>query len=345
MANEGMNAASEDAGLNAERLAALVEWLDGFPAANIHSVLVFRKGVLALEHYRTGSDQHWAEALPDFVHSAATKHDLRSITKSITSLLVGIALDQGLVARIDDPIFNYLPDYADLRTPEKDRITLRHLLTMSAGFEWDEYIPYSNPHNSEMQMLRSPDRCRFALAPRLVTPPGASWNYNGGCTELLSAVVSRAAGQRIDEYARQVLFGPLAIEDVEWVCYPDQIPAAASGLRLRPADLVKLGQVVLTGGTWRGKRIVSTRWIQESTTVHIGPADRLLFYGYHWWLGRSFVHGREITWIAATGLGGQRLFIVPALDLVAVITAGHYSDPMETWLPLLILNRYVLAAA
>jgi CubicO group peptidase (beta-lactamase class C family) len=339
-----MGVAAAAAGIEAKPLAALVEWLDRFPAANIHSVLVARRDVLAFEHYRTGTDQYWAKAMPDFVHGASTLHDLRSITKSVTSLLVGIAIDQGHIGGVDDPIFKYLPSYTDLRTQEKDRITLRHLLTMSAGFEWDEYIPYTDPNNSDSQMWRAPDRFRFALAQRLVSSPGATWNYNGGCTEILGAVASSATGQRIDDYARQVLFETLGIEDVEWMCYPDQMPAASSGLRLRPADLVKIGEIVLAGGSWRGKRIVSTRWIQDSTAVHIGPADRLTFYGCQWWQGRSFITGREVPWIAAMGRGGQRLFIVPALDLVAVITAGHYSDPMEVWLPLLILNRYVLAA-
>jgi CubicO group peptidase (beta-lactamase class C family) len=344
MKSEGMSPAPATVAVDLTRLAALVEWLDGFPAANIHSVVVRRKGELAFEHYRMGSDYRWAEALPNFVHGALTRHDLRSITKSITSLLVGIAIDQGHLAGIDEPVFSYFPNCADLRTPEKDGITLRHLLTMSAGFEWNEYIPYTDPTNSERQMLEAGDRWRFALTPNLVASPGAIWNYNGGSTELLGAVVSRGTGQAIDAYAREVLFSPLGIEDVEWLTYPDRIPAAASGLRLRAADLAKIGELVLARGLWRESRIVSASWIEESTRAHIGPDDRLTFYGYQWWLGRSLTDGRELSWIMAQGLGGQKLFIVPALDLVTVITAGHYSDPMEVWLPLLIFNRYVLPA-
>lgn len=332
-------------GVDLERLTAMGEWLDAFPAANIHSIVVRRKGALAFEHYRRGTDYRWAEALPNFVHSASTKHDLRSITKSVTSLLVGIAIDQGHIGSIDEPVFSYFPEYADLRTPEKDRIAIRHLLTMSAGFAWDEYIPYTDPANSERQMLASADRWRFAISPKVVASAGAIWTYSGGCTELLGAIVSKATGRRIDDYARDVLFAPLGVEDIEWHTYPDGIPGAASGLRLRAADLARIGGLVVARGIWRGGRIVSASWIEESTRAHIGPHDRLTFYGHHWWLGRSYADGREIAWISAHGLGGQRLFIVPALDLVAVITAGHYSDPMEAWLPLLIFNRYVLPSA
>jgi CubicO group peptidase (beta-lactamase class C family) len=332
-------------GIDAERLAATVQWLDGFPAANVHSVVVRRHGELAFEHYRAGNDCRWGEPLPKFAHSASTKHDLRSVTKSINSLLVGIAIDQRHIPSVDEPVFSFFPEYRDLRTPEKDRIAIRHLLTMSAGFAWDEYIPYTDPANSERQMLASADRWRFALAPKLVAPPGAVWNYNGGCTELLGAVVSKAVGRRIDEYVREVLFEPLGIEDFEWLTYSDQLPATASGLRMRAPDLAKIGQLVLTRGLWHGERIVSASWIEDSTRAQIGPDDRLTFYGYQWWLGRSFKDGGEISWIMAQGLGGQKLFIVPALELVAVITADHYSDPMEVWLPLLIFNRYLLPAA
>ena len=301
----------------------MAEWLDELQGSNIHSVLVVRHGSLAFEHYRKGSDRHWARSLPDVVHGPTVLHDLRSISKSVTSLLVGIALDRKLISSVDEPVFEYFPEYSDLRTPEKDRITLRHLLTMSAGLEWDENLPYTNPNNSEVAMLRSADRWRFALQPRVVVGPGLDWNYSGGCTELLGAVVRKAARQPIEEFAQETLFSPLGIPDAEWSQYPDKIAAAASGLRLRSRDLAKIGQLILGRGQWNGKQIVSPGWIDESTAPQIGPADRVYFYGYQWWLGRSLTNGREVTWVLGSGLGGQRLFIVPALDLICVVTAGH----------------------
>ena len=128
----------ESAGLRSEPLRDLVEWLDGIGQANIHSVLVVRHGRLLFEHYRAGEDQCWGEPLGNVAHGPESKHDLRSVTKSVISLLFGIALDRKLIRDIDEAIIDWFPQYSDLRTPEKERISLRHLLTMSAGLEWNE---------------------------------------------------------------------------------------------------------------------------------------------------------------------------------------------------------------
>src|SRR5262249_1350195 len=124
----------------------------------------------------------------------------------------------------------------------------------------------------------------------------------------------------------------------------DDSPAASGGLCMRPRDLAKIGQLVLSRGQWGTRQIISAEWIDDSIAPHIGASDRLYFYGYQWWLGRSLVRGREGIWASAVGYGGQRLFVIPALELVVVITAGHYEDLMQAWLPLVILNRYVLPA-
>lgn len=332
-------------GIDTSRLCAMVAWLDRFRASNIHSVLVVRKGVLAFEHYRTGNDEAWINPVPNAGHGPELKHDMRSVSKSITSLLFGIALDRKLIASIDEPALNYFPELAELRTPGKARITLRHLLMMASGLEWNENLPYTDPNNSEIAMFRSgQDRFRFALQPRLLAEPGSEWNYSGGCTELLGAVIRRASEKPLEEFARDVLFAPLGITDWAWHRYPDNTPAAASGLQLRSRDLAKIGQLVLEHGKWGDNQIVSENWIREATSPQIGPGDRVYFYGYQWWLGRSLVNRREITWSAAMGLGGQRLFIVPSLDLVCVLTAGHYADAMQYWLTLLIFNQHVLPA-
>jgi len=331
-------------GLDSDRLESTLEWLHEFPPANIHGIVVVRRGVLAFEHYGRGYDEVWDRSVPDAIHGPTTRHDLRSVTKSIISLLFGIALDRRLVTDLDAPVFDFFPEHADLKMPDKAAMSLRHLLMMASGLEWNEYVPYLDPSNSERAMLRSDDRWRFALQPARVSAPGSVWNYSAGCTELLGAIISKVSGKTIEEFATEALFSPLGITDVGWGKYPDQIPSASSGLQMRPRDLAKLGQLVLQHGIWDDRRIVSDDWIDQSTTPQIGPADRLQFYGYHWWTGRSLIRRQEVQWIAADGLGGQRLFIVPAFDLVCVITAGHYDDPMQVWLPLMLFNRYVLAA-
>jgi CubicO group peptidase (beta-lactamase class C family) len=337
-------AAPASVGLNSPRLCAMAEWLNGFRPANIHSVLVVRHGTLVFEHYRRGNDEIWDQQIPDAEHGPTTKHDIRSISKSITSMLVGIALDRKIIPSIDGAVFDYFPEYADLRTPEKDRITLRHLLIMASGLEWDENTPYTDPKNSQIGMFDAANHLRFALSPPAVAAAGSEWNYSAGCTELLAGVVSKASGKPIEDFAVEALFSPLGISDFVWKRYSDKLPSAASGLQLRPRDLAKIGQLVLDRGLWNGQRIMSEQWIDDSTSPQIGPADRIYFYGYQWWLGRSLINRRELTWIAGIGLGGQRLFIVPALDLVCVVTAGHYADAIQNWLPLLLFNRDVLQA-
>lgn len=334
----------ESAGLRSEPLRDLVEWLDGYGQANIHSVLVVRHGKLLFEHYRAGEDECWGEPLGNVAHGPDSKHDLRSVTKSVISLLLGIALDRKLIRDIDESVINWFPQYSDLRTPEKERITLRHLLTMSAGLEWNENVPFTDPKNSEMRMLCSADQYRYVLEQPVVVPGGQVWNYNSGGTLLLEAVIAKAADGALDDVAREFLFEPLSITDYAWTKNPKSGILEVGGLRLRSRDLAKIGQLVVNGGNWNGRQIVSQKWVKESTAAHVGPAHLTYFYGYQWWLGRSLVKGREVPWICAMGHGGQRIFVVPALNLVAVVTAGLYADAVHGQLPLVIFNRYVLGA-
>jgi CubicO group peptidase (beta-lactamase class C family) len=334
----------ESVGLQSEPLDALVKWLDGFDEANIHGIVVVRHGMLLFEHYRTGEDECWGVPLGKVAHGPETKHDLRSVTKSVNSLLLGIALEHKLIDHIDEPVLKWFPEYSDLRTLEKERISLRHLLTMSAGLEWDEYIPYDDPKNSEVRMLMSSDQYRYTLEQPVVSAPGKVWNYNSGGSALLGAVIGKAAGKPLDDAARELLLEPLGITDLAWTKNDKSGIPEVGGLRLRARDFAKIGQLVLAGGNWNGRQIVSHKWINESTAAHIGPADRLLFYGFQWWQGRSLFNGHDVPWIAAIGNGGQRIIVVPELDLVVAITAGLYAHPIQVWLPLLIFNRYILGA-
>jgi CubicO group peptidase (beta-lactamase class C family) len=338
-------AAPEAVGLASASLYALGEHFRTWPEANVHSVLVVRRGVLVYEQYFAGDDEDWGRPMGRVTFDRDTKHDLRSITKSVTSLLVGIAIHRKLLESVDEPIFTFFPEHADLRTPEKDRILLRHLLMMAAGLEWEEWRPSTDPMNSEIRMMYSPDRCRFTLGQPVVEPPGRVWNYSSGASDLLGAVVRKTAARPLEDFAREFLFQPLAITDTAWNTYPESdITSGAGGLRLRPRDMAKLGQLVLDRGRWNGQQIVPADWIDESITPQIGCSDNIYFYGYQWGLGRSLVNKREILWVAASGLGGQRIFVVPALDLVVVITGGLYTSPREARLPVHILNRYVLLA-
>ena len=337
-------ATAESVGLSSATLCAMVPWLSNWKEANVHSVVVVRHGKLVFEHYFSGRDEHFGVDAGEVAFGPETRHDARSVTKSITSLLVGIAIDHGWIKSVDESVVSFFPQYADLRTPERSRITLRDLLTMSSGQEWHEFdTPYTSSKNSENQMDRASDPDRYALEQPVVAPPGRVWNYDSGSSELLGAVLRKATGKPLDQLARSMLFEPLGITDVEWYKNSKGYPLAAGGLRLRPRDFAKIGQLVLQRGVWNGKQIVSPTWIDASTTPQIN-GFMVFFYGYQFWLGRSLVGKHPVDWSAAWGLGGQRIFIVPDLDLVAVVNAGLYKSELQGPVPLAILNQYVLRA-
>lgn len=335
----------EDQGMDTGLLEGLAPQFEGWADANLHAALIVRHGKLVYERYFAGEDQAWGTPLGRVSYHSQLRHDLRSISKSVTSLLFGIAVDRGWIKDLNEPVFSLFPEYGDLRTAEKDRINLRHLLTMSAGLAWDEYLPYSNPTNSERQMSDAPDRCRYVLEQLVVRPPGIAYVYNGGLTALLAAILQKISGQPIETLAAETLFDPLGVRDVEWVRYADGTANAVSGLRMRPRDLAKIGQLVLGRGTWNGNRIISDAWVDESTSPHVN-GEGLFFYGFQWWLGRSLVRRQEIKWVSGVGYGGQRLFIVPELDLVVVVLAGLYDNVGLQSMPgEIILRRYALPAA
>jgi CubicO group peptidase (beta-lactamase class C family) len=173
-------------------------------------------------------------------------------------------------------------------------------------------------------MNRSPDSCRYVLGLPVTAPPGQEFFYNTGALALVSAIIRKATGRPLDEFAREVLFEPLGITAVEWKRRKGDTDAGG-GLRLRPRDMAKIGQLVLGGGRWNGRQIVSKAWIDASMTPRF-EASSAYFYGYLWWLGRSLHSGREVHWAGALGRGGQSIRIVPELDLVVVVTAGYYQD-------------------
>jgi len=341
--NDWPTATPTEAGLDGDVLAGLTSQFEAWEEANLHAALIVRHGKLAYEHYFAGQDERWGRPLGRVTHDAGKPHDLRSVTKSVISLLAGCVLGQESEAALATPVFDLFPEHADLATGGKETMTLGHLLEMSTGLVWDEDLPYSDPANSERMMTVAPDRVRYVLEQPLWQRPGAAWTYNGGATALIAEALTRRTGKTLDALAQEHLFGPLGIE-AEWIRYDDGVAVAASGLRLRPRDTARIGQMVLQGGRWQEDQVVPADWIALSTAPRLnGPG--LFFFGLQWWLGRSLVAHEEIRWIAGVGWGGQRLFIVPARDLVVVVHAGLYDNPAMQPIPAeIVLRRYALAA-
>ena len=255
----------EEAGIDRHRIEEMAESILAHPDLNVHAVLIERSGRLVYEEYFSGKDELYGSPLGVVVFNRDTKHDIRSVTKSVVSALVGIAAGSGAIGSLDTPLLDYFPDTKDLQVPERRQITIRHALTMSAGLEWNEEVPYNDPRNDEIAMTRNRDPIRYVLGRAIVAPPGTSWRYNGGTTQVLGTIVQRAAKQPLLDYARAVLLSPLGITDVQWLGHLDGVPSAASGLRLRPRDLAKFGSLYLNDGLWNGHRVLPPGWAREST--------------------------------------------------------------------------------
>lgn len=343
--DDGWEIASPDSiGMDGAQLCAIAARL-AQRATSVHSVVVIRHGKLVFEQYIPGYDQPWGQTDGQYEFTATTKHDMRSASKSVVSLLVGIAIDRKLIAGVDEPVLKFFPNYAAMKQPGWDAITLRHLLTMSSGIKWDEARAWTDPKNDEPHLVTEPDPLGYVLSRPVATPPDTLWTYNGGGTELLGNIVEQVSKKPLESFAREALFQPLGITDLEWKAYKNGKIAAAAGLRLRPRDAAKIGQLVLNRGQWNGQRIVSADWIAQSITPRfqaIGYFGSTMFYGYQWWMGRSLAGGKEIKWVGAFGWGGQRIFIVPELDLVMMTTAAQYGQPKEGLAAIDILSNIVI---
>jgi CubicO group peptidase (beta-lactamase class C family) len=313
-----------EAGFDQRRLRALLaRMMDG--RTNLHSVIVERHGRLVAELYRSGKDE--SVYLPIGINSdfgPTVLHDTRSVGKSVVGLLLGIAKQRGRLRELATPAISYYPEYADLATPARKAITLEHLLTMSSGLDWNE--GGAGPDDEHRLYWKwSPDE--YVLSRPIVAKPGSKFNYNSGGTAVLADILTRVTGMPLKDFAREALFKPLGIRDWEWVADLRGRPMAFTGLRMRPRDMTKIGRLVLNHGRWGGRQIVSEKWIEASLEPRIRTGIADFEYGYHWWTGTVDWRGRKLRWHAAFGNGGQRVFVVPDLDMTVVITAGAYGDP------------------
>ena len=302
--------------------------ISDFKSHNIRSCLIAHKGVLRLEHYR---EPHLKQEIAK----------INSCTKSIVSALVCIAMDKGLLPQPETPIAAFFPQLKDDSDHRKRKITIEHLLTMSAGFRWQEFKGI----NSFPNMIKTANWVDYTLSQPLAHAPGTYMEYNSGCSQLLSSIVSEVAGCTTAQFAEQYLFGPLGVEDYEWEYDPQGIHTGGFGLKLKPDDMLKFGQLFLNLGVWQGDQLISATMVKRATTPFIETnAPRRGRYGWHWWID-SFVqeadkvidkvdntgvdsvhHGENqsasitLNYYYALGFGGQNIFVIPSLDLVVIIT-------------------------
>lgn len=254
------------------------------------------------------------------------RHGVQSVSKSITSLLVGYGLAQGYVDSIDDPIAKFLPSYRHLLTGGKEKITLRHLLTMTSGLAWNEWEkPYSDSTNMRTRERHSSDAVAFVLSRPLGSQPGETRAYNGGGMTVLFEILRSASGLTPEMLLERAFTGLLSRDEIRPTFQQDGRVNAAGGFEVTPRGMAKIGQMILQGGIWNGDTLFDPAWIRESTDAIIGLGGA--GYGYLWWRHAITVGDRTIDAIVASGLGGQYIVIIPGLGIVIAATAENYERP------------------
>ena len=304
---------------------------------NIHSILVASHGKLVFEEYFLGYTfrGEWT----DFDY--ATSHTLQSATKSLTALLIGIAVDQGHIDDIDSSVLAWYPKYDRPDRAQKETITVRDLLTMRFGLDWNEWSVSSfSRFNDLNRFYRSRQPIEFLLRKGLVDEPGTAFSYNTGGTNLLGDLIYQSTGQTFDEYADQYFFRPLGIDNVQWESGHPDVIATGGGLKLRPRDFLRIGHLVLQDGIWEGTQVIPEEWLTQvlvpSVILDLVPDIGFRTdYGFQWWLPK-IIHPESqevLEPYAAAGWGGQYLIIYPEQELVVVMTGGNYEteDASAEW--------------
>lgn len=300
---------------------------------NIHSLLISKKRSLVFEKYFEGTDQNFGKDIGTIHHNKNTLHDLRSITKSIISACIGIAIGKGLIKNTEQKISDFFPEFNF--TQGKASWNIYHFLTMTTGLEWDEALPYHDHENDEIKMSHSTDPIRFVLDKHLIDTPGKTFNYCGGATQILAEIIERSSGTTIEKFASEFLFGPLEISTFEWnkfsVWNGSSKTAASSGLRLTSGDLMNFGLMYRNGGRFNGNQILSPEWIKESFIQRMEfpslVAEGNDGYGYQFWMWKDHINGMDINMTAAKGFGDQSIYWDLQNDIIIVTTAGNYNKP------------------
>jgi CubicO group peptidase (beta-lactamase class C family) len=298
---------------------------------HIHNLTVVKGGKLVLDEYFYG-------------YGPEDEHPAQSITKSVFSMLVGIARDQGFL-KLEDRLYDAFPEYRSKPgwDRRKDLITLRNLLTMTSGFACDDW---KDSQSCSWGMVDSSDWLAFALSQPLGHAPGQHFAYCGACLTPFSALLARKSGMDLAAFAQKNLFNPLGIKEPSWIKVGGEPTPASFGLGLRPRDLAKLGYLYMRKGHWSGRQVISEKWVEESTGIQISQkrTNREADYGYLWWEKEVPFHGKKIRIFYAWGVGGQYLFVVPELELVCVVTGGNYKNGKLGANSLKLFEENVLAA-
>lgn len=294
---------------------------------DIHSLLIIKNSRIILEEYFGGRGRLYGDFIKQLYQNKL--HNLASVTKPVTSLLAGCALNNGFITSVNDPVYLYLPKYTQLQTKEKKSILLKHLLTMSSGLDWHQFgFSFQDSRNDAGNMYKAKDVLAYYFSKPMTSKPGISFNYSNASATAVGALIQNASKMNIDLFSNKYLFQPLGITNYEWEKYPDNTYDTDGGLDLTSRDIAKIGQLVLNNGSWNNKQIVSAEWISESTSKKLQRANSI-GYGYYWQQTDFTVNNKTYYSIMAWGDGGQFLFIFPELKMIVVSTAGNYGKGQD----------------
>ena len=319
--NDGIETAMpKDVGIDQRFIKLMTDSINLGVYPNIHSVLILRNNKLVYENYWAGHDENRETNFIGVVdHHRDSLHDIRSITKSVISSAVMIALAQGKIESLDQNIVDFFPEFLENSNEIKRQITIRHLLTMSAGLDWNESA------NDSMKTESIADTYKFILRKPMVDSPGKKFEYRSSYTQLLSRIVEKATEMDIQTFTAINLFEPLGITNYAWTKEKNGLVSAWAGLRMRSRDLLKIGLLYLNGGKWNGKQIIPEDLVIESMRTHI-EIEPGYGYGYQFWTLIDTVANQTVNTVEASGNGGQKIEINKAENLIVVITAGNYDN-------------------
>ena len=255
-------------------------------------------------------------------HDGTDEHTMQSVSKTVTSATIGVAMARGdFKTPLSTPVLHYF-DETKVKNVDarKRRMSVRDLLTMTSGLDWNEDLPYDDPANPSDLMEASDDWVQFVIDRPMKEEPGTVFAYSSGASELLAYIFKRETGIDIEAYARSHLFAPLGIRNYFWKRTPLGVVDTEGGLYLRTADLAKIGQLYLDDGRWNGQPLMTSDWVKESLLPRIDAGEGFQ-YGYQWWL-LPYGEPQRLAWVAR-GMGGQRLIVFPAEHLIVVSTAWH----------------------
>jgi CubicO group peptidase (beta-lactamase class C family) len=354
--NDGLEVGSlKDVNINEGMIVKAVGRIQQGKYKEVHSMLIFKDNKLVLEEYFQGHKYKWDAPYyrGEWLKWDRTmKHQIMSCTKSVTSACINIAIANGFIQNVKQSIFDYLPHHQQFNSGQKQNITIEHLLTMTSGLKWDEWhAPHGTAANDidrlYLECYEDPLSC--VLERSQIHTPGESFNYNGGGIIILGEILRNATGKNIIEFSKQYLFGPLGIDCIQWDCFPKGEVEAASGLHLRPRDMLKIGVTYLNDGVWKGERIISADWVAKSSKVYRNNSGIRLpiedsgknGYGYTWWISEAGSGGNKTRMYRANGWGGQVIMVFPELEMVVVFTGGNYTRRSSLFG---IIERFVLPA-